>query len=267
MKNRNIILSAIIIFLLLIFRTVSSQAFKTVETANDVIDNYLMAIGAMNLESIYSYSVDGTANLQGLIIPFKEYINFKNKEYYLNINSDTIKVLKFVINDTIRWLQTNKKGKNFNLDISDIDHKVLNKYFIAYNYFFFFLNYKKYELNMTFDSVKSDNELSYRIAFSKNDTLKCTALFDSKNFYLEEYKVEAPTEDFMGYNSFNFVFNDYKQIKELNIHMPFSFIMNDFFNITVSSYEFNKNIDKDLLSMPEKIDQSKYQGRDEQKTK
>jgi hypothetical protein len=264
MKNRNIILSTILFFF---FTTASSQTFKIVETANDVIDNYLVAVGGIKLDSIYSYLVDGTANLQGLNIPYKEYVNFKNKEYYLNINSDTLKALKFVINDTIRWVQTYKKGKDFNIDVSDNEHKVLNKYFIDFNYFFFFLNYKKYKLDIAFDSVKIDNELFYRIDFSKIDTLMCTALFDSKNFYLREYSVEAPTEDIMGYSKFKYVFDDYRQINKTNIKMPFAYTINDFFDIKVSEYLFNKNIEKNLLLMPEKIDQSKYKGRDDPKTK
>jgi hypothetical protein len=245
MKNKNIILFTILSFLL---GTASSQTFKTVETANDVIDNYLVAVGGMKLDNIYSYLVNGTVNLQGLNIPYEEYVNFKDKKYYLNINSDTIKVLKFVINDTIRWVQTYKKGEDFNIDVSDNEHKVLNKYFIDFNYFFFFANYKKYKLDITFDSVKIDNGLFYRIDFSKIDTLMCTALFDSKNFYLREYSVEAPTEDIMGYSKFKYVFDDYRQINKTQIKMPFTYIINDFFDIKVNEYLFNKIIEKSALN-------------------
>lgn len=225
---------------------------KEIKSGGDIIENYLTAIGGKNkLKEIHSYRINGTANFFGNVISYDEYSD--SNKYYLNLGNDTIKVIKLSIIDTSRWVESYKTGEDTIsvIDISDKHHCVLNSYFITYNFFYFFLNYRNYGLKIHFDSsYEYDKKKSYKITFFKSDSIMCTAVFDRRNFYLKNFIVEAPTENIFGLDKLTYKFDDYKEVNGTGIKLPFTIVRNEMVPIEISGYSFNKKIEDNLIQKP-----------------
>lgn len=252
-KLKIILYSCIIIFIFIFIFSINLFAqneFRKIKYANDVIENYLNAIGGKDkLTIIKSLFIVGKANIYGLEIPYSEFIG--DGKYYLNFGNDTIEGITFVINDTIRWAKTYEEGKEIIYDVSDDFHKPLDKYFLSYNFFYFFLNFDHYGFILKLDSIITPTKnLYYKITFSKNDSVICSCVFDSKNFYLKNYTVEAPTENIMGSNQLIYKFDDYREINRSNIKLPFTIVRNEVISIEISKYTFNAFIEDSLLQRP-----------------
>ncbi len=243
-------LTIIILFLLLYTKISYPQPeHPEVKSANDVIENYLTSIGGKNkLKRIHSYRISGSANFFGTIVPYDEYAD--SNKFYMNIGSDTIKIIKLVINDKTRWVESYKDGEDTLsiIDISDEHHANWNIYLLKYNFFFFFVNYMKYDLTLKFDSSDlQDKESSYEIAFSKDDTVRCRAVFNKNNFHLTKFTVETPAELVLGFNNLSYHFEDYREINNKGLILPFTIIRNEVVPIEISDYIFNTTIDEKLI--------------------
>lgn len=221
-----------------------------VKSADDVIGNYLTAIGGKSkLKEIFSYRITGIANFFGYKVNYDEFAD--SNRYYLNTGNDTINILKLAINDTIRWVLTEKEGKDTVTDFSGEHHANWNKYLIQYNFFYFFLNYQKYGLNLKLDSMKNTNDSTlYEITFSKSDTVKCIAAFDKNNFFLKKFTVKTIYEIIFGSSQLSYEFDDYKVVNNTGIIMPFTIVRNEMIPVEITNYSFNSKIGQKFFQKP-----------------
>lgn len=242
--------SILIIFLLSFTISPYSQPeIRKVKSPGDVISNYLSVIGGKDkIKNIHSYRIIGTANFFGLSVSYDEYAD--SSRYYLNIGNDTIKIIKLVINRDKRWVESVKEGEDTVsvIDLSDIHHVSWNNYMLKFNFIFFFVNYKNYGLNLHLD--KTDDTTEYLITFLKDDTMWCSAVFDKKNWYLKKFRVETPGETILGFNNLSYKFEDYKEIPEKGLIMPYTIIRNELVPIEITGYNFNSPIDEKLFQKP-----------------
>jgi hypothetical protein len=236
-------ISAKSLCLLFVFFLFIKNSFA--QSASQVIENYLAAIGGRtNLEKISSYSISGTGQFFGMDLPYFEYGD--SNTYYMNLGSDTIKVMKFVMSGKNRWVTTQKEGKDTVTDISSEHHANWNKYFLRYNFFFFLLNYQKYGLDLELDSSGG----TFNITFSESDTSRCVAEFSQRDFLLKKFIVLTAYERIFGRNELSYEFGEYKDVGTTGIKMPFTIVRNELVPIEVSEYVFNKKIDAKLLKKP-----------------
>jgi zinc protease len=216
--------------------------FKEVKTAQDVIDNYISAIGgADKIRKIKSETVSGTFKVQGF------------EGNYMSFRDDTIFVSRAIRKmegkDTL--LQMSLTTKNYAWDYlmgdmrdftgEELQNKAENMIIGSLG---FYLNYKKYGYSAELKGVDSVNgKECYIVLIAKSEKELRTIYFDMKTFYV--LRTDRP-------NGVSMEYDDFKEVK--GIIRPFKIIQNSQVELEqlVSEYKFNKAIDPALLVKPTK---------------
>ena len=229
------------VFILFAFSNAYTQdKFKEIKTAQDVIDNYIIAIGgADKIGKIMSESMNGTLSVQGMEIGF--YV-FRNDTLYFKKAEGEAHGKEMLL---MKGLTTNSFAWEYQTDgMQDFQGEELLKKqqeLITGN-LRFVLDYKKYGYSFELKGLDTVNENPcYKIELFKAGNLIRTSYYDAGTFFLTEHLKPDNT---------SIVMSDYRETG--GIYRPFKIIQNSQIEITidVKDYTFNKMIDESLLSKP-----------------
>lgn len=231
----------IIIFLCVNVQNSFSQLnFKEVKNAQDVINNYISAIGGKDkIEKIKSETITGDLNIQGMEIGF---MTFRNDTMSFikaegAAHGSNMLLMKSVVTASYGWEYQMNGLKDFE------GEELLNKQldFITSD-IGFVLNYKKN--GFEFDLKGSDTingKPYYKLELTKDGKLLRTNYYDQESFYLTN--ILKP-------NDTSIELYDYRDVS--GIYRPFKMIQKSQMELTIlfKEYVFNKMIDTELLSKP-----------------
>ena len=220
--------------------TFSQLDFKEVKNAQDVIDNYITAIGGKDkIEKIKSETITGDLNVQGMEIGFMTFRNdtmsFVKAEGAAH--GSNMLLMKSVITASYGWEYQMNGLKDYE------GEELLNKQldFITSD-IGFVLNYKKN--GFEFDLKGSDTingKPNYKLELTKDGKLLRTNFYDQESFYLTN--ILKP-------NDTSIELYDYRDVS--GIYRPFKMIQKSQLELTIlfKEYVFNKMIDTELISKP-----------------
>ena len=235
---KTIILTIILIFIL---QSVYSQdKFKEVTTTEDVIDNYITAIGgAEKIREINSETLTGMLNVQGMEIGFMIFRNdtmsFINAEGMAH--GTNMILLKSLTTNTFGWEYQMNGLRDY-----EGDELLKKQRELITGNISFVLNYKSkgyvFELKGT-DTL--NGKLCYKVELLKDGKVVRTSYYDHETFLLKEYFTSNDT---------SIEFDDYREVS--GVYRPFKYIQKSPMELTIvfKEYIFNKMIDADLLSKP-----------------
>ncbi len=228
---------AIIVLIIFVFvRGIFSQDFKPVQTAQDVIDNYITANGGeANLRNIKSIKVTGSFNMMGKDAPIDIYMakgimfmSFKAGE--LSITSAMDKEHKIgwsKFGDKIQDLQDNEIAANE----TEIESTLWGYYT------------DKAQYGISYDLLQNEkvaDKDAYVIDFKKKDSVITTVYFDTKTFLrVKEVKSHQSSE-----------YTDNKIVGSSGVYMPYD-IKSEQGDFKITEYTFNSKLNKKLLEKPE----------------
>lgn len=228
------IINGFFILVLLVF-SVKSQDFKEVKTAQDVVDNYIIACGGadelMTVESISMKGKMGEGDQSGTIN-----IYFSKKYVYMDINTEQFS-MKQAIDITAKkgWVKFGTMIKDLNEE--DINK---NKKNIDGTLWSNFLDPK--ENGITFELLQNETvegKDAYVVDLMRDSASITTAYFDAKTFYkVKEIKGGMTNE-----------FSDFKKVGSTGIVMPYR-IKSQSGDVTMTELKFNTKFDKKLLTRP-----------------
>lgn len=233
----------ILIFFILFMSVLTAYTqnkFKEVNTAEDVIDNYVTAIGgAEKISEINSETLTGMLNVQGMEIGFMTFRNdtmsFVKAEGAAH--GSNMLLMKSVITASYGWEYQMNGLKDYE------GEELLNKQldFITSD-IGFVLNYKKN--GFEFDLKGSDTingKPNYKLELTKDGKLLRTNFYDQESFYLTN--ILKP-------NDTSIELYDYRDVS--GIYRPFKMIQKSQLELTIlfKEYVFNKMIDTELISKP-----------------
>ena len=231
----------IIIFLFISVLTAYTQEkFKEVNTAEDVIDNYVTAIGgAEKIREIKSETLTGALNVQGMEIGFMAFRN--DTMSYINAegtaHGTNMILLKSLTTNTFGWEYQMSGLRDYEGD--ELLKKQLE---LITGNISFILNYKskgyEFELKGT-DTL--NGKLCYKLELLKDGKIVRTNYYDQESFFLKEYFTSNDTR---------IEFNDYREVS--GVYRPFKYIQKSPMELTIvfKEYIFNKMIEPELLSKP-----------------
>lgn len=224
----------IIIFFLIVFTTIS-QEFKEVKTAQDVVDNFILASGGTKLlssvESISMKGKMGDGEQAGTID-----IYFSKKYVYLNLVTQQFSMKQAVdIEKKKGWTKFGTMIKDLNEE--DIARSKKNIEGALWS------NYLDPKTNgITFELLQNeivDSNDTYVVDLMREGASVSTSYFDAKTFYkVKEVKGSMTNE-----------FSDFKQVGSTGIIMPYK---NKALTgeVTINEIKFNSKFDKKLLKKP-----------------
>ena len=233
-----------ILILFILFMSVltayTQNKFKEVNTAEDVIDNYVTAIGgAEKISEINSETLTGMLNVQGMEIGFTTFRNdtmsFINAEGMAH--GTNMILLKSLTTNTFGWEYQMNGLRDY-----EGDELLKKQRELITGNISFVLNYKskgyEFELKGT-DTL--NGKLCYKVELLKDGNVVRTSYYDHKTFLLKEYFTSNDTR---------IEFDDYREVS--GVYRPFKFIQKSPMELTIvfNEYFFNKMIDPDLLSKP-----------------
>lgn len=230
-----------IIFAFIIQSASSQDKLKEVKSAQDVIDNYISAIGgADKIGEIKSETVTGDLNVQGMEIGFYTFRNdtmsFSKAEG--TAHGESMILMKSLTTNTFSWEYQMTGIKDYE------GEELLNKQLdMITGNIGFVLNYDKLGYSFEIDGSDTVNGRScYRLILSKDGKKLRTNYYDKETFYLLK---------FVKPNDASIDIYDYKEVSG-GIYRPFKIIQNSPMELTITfkEYVFNKMIDTQLLSKP-----------------
>lgn len=233
----------ILIFFILFMSVLTAYTqnkFKEVNTAEDVIDNYVTAIGgAEKISEINSETLTGMLNVQGMEIGFTTFRNdtmsFINAEGMAH--GTNMILLKSLTTNTFGWEYQMNGLRDY-----EGDELLKKQRELITGNISFVLNYKskgyEFELKGT-DTL--NGKLCYKVELLKDGNVVRTSYYDHETFLLKEYFTSNDTR---------VEFDDYREVS--GVYRPFKFIQKSPMELTIvfNEYFFNKMIDPDLLSKP-----------------
>lgn len=234
-------LIAVIILTASLHSAYSQDKFKEVTTAQDVIDNFITAIGGSDkIEEIRSETVTGDLNVQGMEIGFMTFRNdtltFTKAEG--EAHGTNMLLLKSVTTNSSAWEYQMTGIKDYE------GEELLNKQIdMITGNIGFVLNYDKLGYSFELEGTDTVNgKPCYRLILSKDGKNLRTNYYDKETFYLLK---------FVKPNDASIDIYDYKEVSG-GIYRPFKIIQNSPMELTITfrEYVFNKMIDTDLLSKP-----------------
>ena len=231
----------IILLVVLCFFSISTRAqeFKEVKTAQDVIDNYLLAIGGVEalkeVKSIYMKGKMASPEMNGENGGIEIY--FSKKYVYLDIATAMINMKQAVdIGKKKGWTQFGTMVKDMKEDEIMKSSRSIDGTLWA-NY----LNPDAAGIRFQLmDNEEIDGKEVYVVDLVKDSASILTAYFDPKTFYkVREAGSTVITN-----------FEDFRSTGTQKIIMPY-LIKNKTGDVVVSEIKFNSKIDKKLLEKPE----------------
>lgn len=229
-----------IIFAFIIQSASSQDKFKEVKTAEDVIDNYITAIGgAEKIREINSETLKGVLNIQGMDIGFMTFRNdtmsFINAEGMAH--GTNMILLKSLITNTSGWEYQMNGMRDY--EGEELLKKQLD---LITGNIGFVLNYKSkgYEFDLK-GTDTLNGKLCYKMELLKDGKVVRTSYYDHESFFIKEFFTSNDTR---------VEFDDYREVS--GVYRPFKFIQKSPMELTIvfNEYIFNKMIDSDLLSKP-----------------
>ncbi|MEO8210842.1 MAG: hypothetical protein ABI840_09780 [bacterium] len=234
-----------IIFLLFVLcvadSTFSQNNFKEVKTAQDVIDNYITAIGGSEkLKKIKSETVNGKLKVHGVEGNFLFYTNdtIAFKMIDGKVQGKEMLILKSVTTKNYAWEYQTGATRDFEGEDLAKKSEELNSSSPG-----FYLNYNEKEYSSELKGTDTLNgKECYVIIFSKSGNELRTNYYSKETFYLIQTK--RP----------NLIATEYYDFKEVDgIVKPFRFIQKSETEIDfeISEYNFNKPINNEILFKPD----------------
>ncbi|MDQ3020449.1 MAG: hypothetical protein M3R36_07760 [Bacteroidota bacterium] len=218
----------------------SQGKFKEVKIAQDVIDNYITAIGgADKLKKIKSETQSGTfkvQNVEGSYMAFRNDTIYVTKAVGKMEGKDTLMLMSLT---TKNYAWEYQMGAMSDFTGEELQNKAEN---LIIGSLRFYLNYKKYGYSAELKGADSVNgKECYKVLIKKSGKELRTNYFDRKTFYV--LRSDRPYGQSLEYD-------DYKVVK--GIIRPFKIIHHTQVEIEqlVSEYKFNKAIDSALLVKP-----------------
>ncbi|MCX7877702.1 MAG: hypothetical protein N2510_03560 [Ignavibacteria bacterium] len=224
-----------ILFLLIFILKVNSQGFKQVQSAQDVIDNYIEANGgADNLKSIKSIKTLGRMELAGMSAPVNIYVS--ERYFYFTID---IPMFSF---STALDLKEKKGWSKIGSKVTDVKDEEIdrNNEAAASMLWGYYVNKDKY--GITYQLMQSEiiNEKeTYVVDFLKGEVVVETVYFDKETFLRVRQIKDNQMSDY----------SDFRNVSERGIYMPY-LIKTQQGDIVISSYSFNDEFDRSLLKKP-----------------
>jgi hypothetical protein len=235
---KTILLTIIITFT--INSAYSQDKFKEINNAQDVIDNFITAIGGRDkIGEIRSETVSGDLNVQGMEIGFMTFRNdtlsFSKAEG--EAHGTNMLLMKSVTTKTSAWEYQMTGIKDY------VGEELLNKQtdMITGN-LGFVLNYDKLGYSFELEGTDTVNgKPCYMLVLSKDGKKLRTNYYDKETFFL--VKLVKP-------NDVSIDVYDYREVS--GAYRPFKIIQNSPMELTITfkDYVFNKMIDTELLSKP-----------------
>lgn len=225
-------LTFFITLLIVLNSSVFCQEFKTVNTAQDVIDNYITAIGGKEaLADIESIEMKGTTGIDDEKGAIDVYLS--KKFIYMNINTKQFKLIQAIDAEKHKgWMKfgdiiTNLKPEEIEKKINNADESLFGN----------FLNPEKF--NVKFELLQNetvDSADCYVIDMLKDSLAIRTSYFDVKTFMkVKELK-----------GGFTNEFSDFKKVHGTDVIMPYM-IKSKTGNVSISDIKFNSKFNKVLL--------------------
>lgn len=215
--------------------------YKEVKNAQDVIDNFITALGGREkISSIRSETMTGDLNVQGMEIGFfvfrNDTMNFAQAEG--SVNGSSMLLMKQITTKTFAWEYQMNSMRDFQGE--ELVSKQLD---LITSGIGFVLNYS--DLGFEFELKGTDTingKLNYRLDLSREGKLVRTNYYDQENFYLTE--TVKPDDTVIE-------ISDYRNVS--GIYRPFKIIQKSRMEVTIifKEYIFNKMIDESLLSKPD----------------
>jgi hypothetical protein len=226
-----------LIFAALLFSVcIYAQEFKEVKTAQDVIDNYIIANGgADNLKKVNSIEMTGSMAFMGTTFPITVYTSYDY--FYMNGGNDEFKMITAMnLKDMIGW-QT-MFGKTKDATIHEIEKNKVNIESMLWTYY---TNKDKYGITYKLmQNEKVGEKDAYTVDFMVKDSVIQTCWFDTKTFYrVKQAKGKTTSE-----------YSDFKNVESSGIYMAYTIKTNQG-DIAVTGYKFNAEFDTSLLKKPE----------------
>ena len=218
----------------------SQTEFKEVKTAQDVIDNYFIALGgADKIANIRSESVSGTLKVQNFDGRFTSY---KDDTMYVtkaegNMNGQDMLMQKSVITNDHGWEYQMGAMKDFSGE--ELESKAEN---IITGSLKFYLDYKKYGYNIDLKGIDDVNGKDcYKVVVDKSGKELKTNYFDKETFYiLKTEKPDSPTLEY----------DDFRNVEGIVRPFKITQISHATIDQLVNEYALNKPIDPELLIKP-----------------
>ena len=223
---------------LLISLTVYSQNFKEVNSAQDVIDNYIIANGGEdNLRKIKSVKIDATMESEGVTVPLTMYVSRRYYYFYLSLTG-------FDFGSAVDL--KNKKGwsrmANLISDLTEENYRNTKQNAQAMMWEYYIDKDKHGISYRLLPEEEVNGTKTYVVEFIKSDEAFLTVYFDATTFHrLKQIKEGIET-----------TYSDYRKISSAGLYAPYT-ITSDRGVVKVNQYTLNEKFDKSLLNKP-KID-------------
>jgi len=241
--KKHYLLYTLAIFCLILNTSFADDKFKKVKTAEDVIHNYIIAIGGKDrLAKINSVEFNGNLSVMNMSADLLVY-QAKNT-LYTEIKGDMLNV-KMVIDGDKGW-----NSQNGELKILSAEEVKAENERLSYQGFPFYLNFEntgvKAEL-LNRDSISG--KPVYTLNYTKDGKFIRTEYFDSHTFLILKSKSPAPEGQKSMGDFIKSEFSDYKEVPGTGIIRPFT--ISQMFKMEIWEYKFNIEIDRKLLIAPE----------------
>lgn len=213
--------------LLLIAFTVTAFAQVNAQTADEIVNNYLEAIGGKeNLAKIKSIKMIGKVNAQGMEIPI-EAVNTSDGSAYVQIDFQGQKMKQLVTNGTKAW-SMNMMAQKMEEMPSDMSKIIIQEFKDFPNAF---VNYKDkgYKIELQGKEPQEGTEC-FKVKLTKGDmTIDGEVIpnvsfyyFDAENFVPIIVESEVPSGPAKG-QMVKVPLSDYQEVN--GIYFPFSTVM------------------------------------------
>lgn len=213
-----------------------NKIFIPVNTAEDVIENYVTAIGGRdNLGKLESVIIEGTNIVDSLEIFQTDYISYDIFYEKIKRKKD-ISIEYFNFDDNTGWHQNTDtlykaRGNKIILVIADKTEMISYRF-----YWYLYLNNEDNDLTYKFNKSVNDSN-TYCIDVIKDKNIFQIAYFNKTNFILEK----------TAYDGYETKYKEYKEIKKYGIILPYLYESN--YTLTITNYKFNSKFDKALLKV------------------
>jgi|SRR4030095_2017430 len=226
----------IVLFCLFSVSVIFGQTFKEVNTAQDVIDNYIAAIGgADGLKKVKSISMQGTIEGAGDSGTLKVY--YSRDYFYMDLKTSVIHLKQAIdFKNNKGWSMFGDKVKD--MSQKDITGNLMNIDESMWSYYLYpEKNGIEYEL---YQNKKVNGNEAYVVGFKSDGSVVETSYHDTITFYiLKQVKVKDISE-----------FSDYREVGTSKVRMPY-YIRNQAGIVKISEIKFNEIFDKKFLNKPE----------------
>src|SRR4030095_4307251 len=214
-----------------------SQTFKEVKTAQDVIDNYIEAVGGKSaLEEVKTIRMKGS--IEGMGQGASLNIFFSNDYFYLEISSAMFQMKQAAdYNNKKVWSVFGSSTKDMTSQELAKSKKNIESALWQY-----VLNPEKFGIKYEMlQNEKVNGNDVYVIDFKTDDSVVSTNYYDTKTFMkLRQVSGSDDSE-----------YSDIREVGSSKVKMPYA-IKNQSGDVVFSEIKLNEKFDKKLLKKPEK---------------